>query len=112
MTYLSLRLKAEVFILFLLSAFVFGQTQASPSSSSRHSKASLPHPKSNLEAGSVVSGVYRNRSLGLSCKIPEGWVLRTEEMNQSDDETAPSNSGPRVLLAAFSRPPDARGEDG
>ncbi len=96
----------------------------------------------DIAAGTVVNGVYRNRALGLSCKIPAGWVLRTEEMNAREDEGVsepdknphfsqnqgemghPSEgsaqggtngsretAGGRVLLAAFSRPPDARGED-
>lgn len=82
----------------------------------------------------MSDGVYRNREFGFACKIPSGWVLRTEEMNARDDETSPSKesraalnrageggcphtaSTPpsgcgRVLLAAFSRPPEARGED-
>jgi hypothetical protein len=74
------------------------------------------------DAGSVVNGVYRNPSFGFTCKIPPAWVLRTDEMNAPDDEattthtaksatnTATSHAG-RVLLAAFSRPPEARGED-
>ena len=79
----------------------------------------------DISAGTVVSGVYRNRALGMSCKIPAGWVLRTEEMNareeEADSATESTKSSPqgrqrnteegRVLLAAFSRPPDARGED-
>jgi len=77
----------------------------------------------DISAGTVVNGVYRNRALGLTCKIPAGWVLRTEEMNareeESDSEAKSSpqvaqrdtEGGGRVLLAAFSRPPDARGED-
>ena len=57
----------------------------------------------------------------MTCKIPDGWVLRTEEMNLREDEKEekPSPQGAqrntedsgRVLLAAFSRPPDARGEE-
>jgi hypothetical protein len=57
--------------------------------------------------------------LGLSCKIPAGWVLRTDEMNSSDEDDAEkaksgqasANASPKVLLAAFSRPPEARAED-
>lgn len=59
-------------------------------------------------------GTYRNLSFGFNCKLPQGWVLRTEEMNEGDDEQPePSAAGKtgRVLLAAFSRPPAARGED-
>jgi hypothetical protein len=83
--------------------------------------------------------VYRNKTLGFTCKIPPGWVLRTEEMNVHEgDQDQPNlsgetgekaepqratrdnqnhagatvaNAGGRVLLAAFSRPPQARGEE-
>jgi hypothetical protein len=89
-----------------------------------------------LDPGSVKAGVYRNSSFGFSVKVPEGWVLRTEEMNvPAEDEavkegraaldrTAPSASlraglggcphkgtCAKVLLAAFSRPPEVRAED-
>jgi hypothetical protein len=81
--------------------------------------------------------MYRNGALGFTCKIPAGWVLRTEEMNTRGDdkpESAEKDSDAkpagrtaldrtseggcphtggcgRVLLAAFSRPPEARAED-
>ena len=75
---------------------------------------------SSLDAGSVRAGVYRNPALGFTCKIPAGWVLRTEEMNAHEDQEAISATDKpkanaekdgRVLLAAFSRPPQARAED-
>jgi len=58
----------------------------------------------------------------MSCKIPEGWVLRTDEMNAQsadagnaaaakDGAEPASSAGAKVLLAAFSRPPEARGEE-
>jgi hypothetical protein len=64
--------------------------------------------------------VYRNPAFGFTCKIPAGWVLRTEEMNTRDGGDAKADEdkkaigagkAERVLLAAFSRPPEARGED-
>lgn len=76
-----------------------------------------------LDAGAVTNGVYRNQTLALSCKIPQGWVLRTDEMNargeekeekkeeEKEKEPAASSAGAKVLLAAFSRPPEARAED-
>jgi len=83
-----------------------------------------------LDAGSVSNGIYKNQSFGFTCKIPAGWVLRTEEMNAREDEPAPQaatkddrvvldrtaeggcpHTCGRVLLAAFARPPQARGED-
>ena len=86
--------------------------------------------ESAIDSGSVLNGVYHNKSLALSCKIPPGWVLRTDEMNardeapkdsqekkEGDDQAtspaaeAASSVGAKVLLAAFSRPPEARAED-
>jgi hypothetical protein len=106
-----------------------------PASSQSQSQSSAP--AAALDAGSVINNVYRNRTLALSCKIPPGWILRTDELNAlevhkeekmgdkektddkktaEDPETgkpapAASSAGARVLLAAFSRPPEARAED-
>jgi hypothetical protein len=69
--------------------------------------------------------VYRNKTLALSCNIPSGWVLRTDELNAREEEkekgeeasataaSAPpaSSAGAKVLLATFSRPPEAKGEE-
>jgi len=91
------------------------------SSSSKHTKESSTTGATAVDNGAVSNGIYRNKALGLACKIPEGWVLRTEEMNSQDqakDEEKPTTQGAErnagdqhVLLAAFSRPPEARGED-
>jgi|SRR5579872_1177857 len=95
----------------------------SPSSSSSRSKKTpkAATPESGVDAGGIVGAFYRNKTFGLSCKIPPGWVLRTDEMNARDENTdqdpSPQRSqrttenGGRVLLAAFSRPPEAKGED-
>jgi hypothetical protein len=106
----------------------FSQTD-SPSSSSKHVRKPAASADSLLDMGSVTNGIYHNRALGFSCTIPPGWVLRTEEMNAGDQnepgDGAPADpqkssstsgkageTGPaRVLLAAFSRPPQAAGED-
>jgi hypothetical protein len=117
---------AFLFTVPLLPALLLAQG-AGPSSSSNSGKH-VKKPAANeslLEPGAVSNGVYRNKSLALACKIPEGWVLRTEEMNAHEEDdgsnakTSPQGAqgstedgpGGRVLLAAFSRPPDARGED-
>lgn len=90
---------------------------SSSSSTAKHTKKAAAPIESTLDSGSIANGIYRNKMLGISCKIPAGWVLRTEEMNSSSDkkdahDPAPaSTSGPKVLLAAFSRPPEARAED-
>ena len=100
--------------------------QGSGSSSSSKSAKAVKKPASSeasLEPGAVLNGVYRNKTLVLACKIPDGWVLRTEEMNARDADSDQSQNpspqgtqrntedGGRALLAAFSRPPDAKGEE-
>ena len=96
---------------------------SSPSATSPSTSKQVKKPAASagspLDPGKVSAGVYRNPTFGFACKIPAGWVLRTEEMNLRDGEDAKadaskkadsSNTG-RVLLAAFSRPPEARAED-
>jgi hypothetical protein len=94
------------------------RSSSSASSSTTHDRkaAAVARP----DAGSVSNGVYKNQSFAFSCKIPAGWVLRTEEMKARDTDdgksaadkaAAVSGKAGRVLLAAFSRPPDARAED-
>ena len=105
-------------------ALASAQQQPIPSSnalSAQHAQKGAPPAAASGDAGSVVRAVYRNPSFGFSCKIPPAWVLRTDEMNAQNDEatthaaksatnTDTAHAG-RVLLAAFSRPPEARGED-
>jgi hypothetical protein len=93
---------------------------AQSSSSSKHTKESSSRTTA-IDNGAVSNGLYRNKALGVACKIPASWVLRTEEMNSEDQTkdkektstqgTQTSTGEQRVLLAAFSRPPEARGED-
>src|SRR6201997_2347913 len=124
---MRLGLALVLFVCAFLPAVVLAQAsgQSSSSSSAKHVKKPAAG-EDLLEPGAVLSGVYRNKSLALACKIPDGWVLRTVEMNtREEDRDAPDAKNPpqgaqaniedspagRVLLAAFSRPPEARGED-
>jgi len=117
-------------------------TSSAPSTD--HVKKPAPSSDLGIDPGSVSNGIYRNKALGFTCKIPEGWVLRTEEMNAQEqaEQIASENNGTqpakpgsaapseasraaldrtagggcphscsKVLLAAFSRPPEARGEE-
>jgi len=92
---------------------------ASSSSPAHASRKAASVAKSGPDAGSVKGGAYRNASFGFSCTIPAGWVLRTEEMNEVPQDSGASSRTAEggcphtgcVLLAAFSRPPLARGED-
>ena len=100
----------------------------SSSNSAKPAKKSAAPIDPGSDAGTVTSGLYHNQSFALSCKIPSGWVLRTDEMNdrgendrggEEEEKNKPDSaqlpastaSSGRVLLAAFSRPPEARGED-
>ncbi len=117
------RLGPRAAIILALSVATLGQDSGSSASSSpKHSKHPPAEVKGAIDSGSVSNGIYRNASLGLACKIPAGWVLRTEELNEREKpsesaasatgtEAAASSEGAKVLLAAFSRPPDARAED-
>lgn len=117
-------------LLIGLTVFEVGMQAQAPAQSSSSSSSSAKRAKksasdANLDPGAVTDGVYRNKTLALSCKIPSGWVLRTDEMNQPDEKSveekageektsqanAASSAGAKVLLAAFSRPPEARAED-
>jgi hypothetical protein len=116
------------FLTFVLVAQSSSQSSSSSSSLSKPTAKAAPAASSPLDPGTVSNSVYRNPAFGFSCKIPAQWVLRTEEMNARDDvapakedRAAPDRPGEggcphaggcgRVLLAAFSRPPEARAED-
>ena len=104
-----------LFYAVLLAALAPPAIWTQDSSSSANPKHTKKPPESSLDPGSILNGVYRNKSLALSVRIPPGWVLRTEEMNTRDEQPAEATksvqSTARVLLAAFSRPPEARAED-
>jgi hypothetical protein len=113
---LALWAARRVVITLLASSLGLAQS-ASTSSSAKHGTHAVPTDKATIDPGTITNGIYRNNTLRLSCKIPAGWVLRTEEMNASDEPSSgpslvsSSGSHAEVLLAAFSRPPEARGED-
>lgn len=125
----SRRFLSCLFSVVLQAGAVLAQTQAqsTPSSSSKHVKKHAAPPDSSVDAGAIADSVYRNKSFALSCKIPPGWVLRTDELNAREKEieekaekndlppaqapTAAADTGAKVLLAAFSRPPGAKGEE-
>lgn len=124
-------MSSRAFVFFVIgialpAVVVLAQTPAqspSPSSpsSAKHAKKPPAPISSDIEAGAVANGVYRNKTLALTCKIPAGWVLRTDEMNAREEagDTTPaqpaaasaSSAAGKVLLAAFSRPPEAKAED-
>jgi hypothetical protein len=70
----------------------------------------LPAAKSSapahIDPGIFTNGTYRNSSLGFSYRLPFGWVDRTHEISNPADDAAQA----MTLLAAFERPPEARGD--
>jgi hypothetical protein len=58
-------------------------------------------PQSGPGTYDEATHLYRNRTYAFTCKVPAGWVLRTEQLKP--DNSADS----QVLLAAFDRPPEA-----
>lgn len=107
-------------LIFALALTAIAQDPSKSSSSSKHTKKLATPITNELETGSVTNGVYRNKTLGLTYRVPEGWVLRTDELNAHQEGQPPSDpaspapassAGAKVLLAAFSRPPEAKGED-
>ena len=107
--------------LTLVASSILTSAFAQDSSSATSRSHGSPKPRSSesaLDSGSVSAGVYRNSTFGFTCKIPAGWVLRTDDMNArednaktDEDRTADSDRAGRVLLSAYSRPPEARAED-
>ena len=79
----------------LLILLVSGQAASNQTSA----KAANP----NI-AGAIADGVYANSAFGFKCKVPFGWVDRTQDIQGDADETKS-----RVLLGVFERPPDAAG---
>jgi hypothetical protein len=110
-----------VLALALLRAPLSSQDSSSSQSSSRSHSSRPQQQDAGPDAGSISNGVYRNLEFGFTCKIPAGWVLRTDEMNNQElnDEKEDAGKGAakgaakggRVLLATFSRPPEARAGD-
>jgi hypothetical protein len=132
----ALRLSVYLLVPGLFAVPTWSQVSSSTSAAGSPRKAAAQD--SSLDPGSITNGVYRNKTLGFTYKIPPGWVLRTDEMNaegraaldRADEgvrpstnpaSTNPADEGVRgstsdashgqVLLAAFSRPPEAKGED-
>jgi hypothetical protein len=116
------RILCGLFSIFLAIALpqpvLLAQAAAQSTPSSASPSKPTKHPaESSLDSGSITKGIYRNPAFGFTCKIPDAWVLRTAEMNRQENEDEKADAGKkattagRVLLAAFSRPPEAKAAD-
>jgi len=132
MSFCSARPAVLFFLTIAFASAGLNGQEHPPSSSS--AKPAKPVADQTLDPGSISNRLYRNKTLEFTCTVPEGWVLRTDDMNAAHDEhdhSAPANDktesasqnaaqgmahpasskGAGVLLAAFSRPPEAHGEE-
>jgi hypothetical protein len=91
-------------LLALLAGVLWAQGKPSASSSSS-ARPSAQGKSPQAETGEIRDGVYRNSTFGVTCKIPFGWVDRTQDMREDSAEEAKS----LLLLAVFERPPEAAG---
>ena len=88
-------------------AFLFAVLLTCSLQGQQTSKATETRPP---DPGAITNGVYRNSFFGFSCKLPFGWVDRTQDMGKSATEGLPDPKKSMVLLAEFERPPEAIGE--
>lgn len=102
----TLRALAWLMASFLCLGQVAAACQApgSGESSSRTHKVASHTSAPSPELGSLSGGLYRNAFFSIRYKAPYGWVDRTAEMRE---EGTPGKS--LLLLATFSRPPQAAG---
>ena len=74
-------------------------------------KSASPQPATSVrDAGAVTNGLYRNSTLGFTCKIPFGWVDRTNEMTEGSNGNLSDSKQSILLLAVFEHPPEAIGD--
>ena len=62
------------------------------------------------DAGAITNGAYRNTTFGFTCKIPFGWVDRTDEMSEDSNADSKAAKQSILLLAVFEHPPEATGD--
>jgi hypothetical protein len=100
-------------IIILLASALAGRWQLAvaqeSTSKAKPSRQGTQKTTTNLAApdpGTLRDGTYRNATFGFSYKVPISWVDRTVDMRQDSSQVSQS----QVLLAAFSRPPEAAGE--
>jgi hypothetical protein len=97
---------ARVVFHFLAAVLLTCALQAQQTAKAVPSRRAVSDP----DTGAVPNNVYRNTGFEFTCKIPFGWVDRTNEMseNSNPDSKAPKQS--ILLLAVFEHPPEATGD--
>ena len=103
------RFRRDIRTGILLSALVGSVSAQDASSQPQARTKQASHAAASIDQGSTANGTYRNSPLGLTCKIPFGWVDRTTEMREGDSSPQSDPAKSLVLLAVFERPPEATG---
>jgi hypothetical protein len=89
--------------IFVTSTLLLAQN---PSSAKPASRAGPHRSVPESISGALHGDSYRNVFFGFSYQVPFGWVDRTEDMGEGDNQPARA----QVLLAVFERPPAAVGK--
>lgn len=88
--------------LLVLACGAMGQNPKQSSAA----KSPAPSPlQEAAAAGDFENNTYRNAWFGFSCRVPYGWVDRTDEMREASKDPSKAT----VLLGVFERPPLATG---
>ena len=97
-------LLSSSFLILVAPGTLLAQAQSSSPSPKHANKPAAAD--SGIDSGFVTNGVYRNKALGLACKIPAGWVLRTEEMNAGEDGAAEKDADAKSENSAKAGSPE------
>ena len=92
------RVEFSLLVLALLTCTLQSQQKAK-------SAPSQPVPITP-DPGTVANGIYRNATFGFTYKLSFGWVDRSREMTDDENDLKKSI----LLLAVFERPPEATGD--
>jgi hypothetical protein len=93
-------------LILLTPSLTIAQEAPAASSSSKARQKSEQHVRPSRPGPETGEGVYHNANFGFTYKPPYGWVDRTRQMQ--DENNDPSKS--QLLLAIFERPPEATGD--
>jgi hypothetical protein len=96
----------SLLLIWLTPSLTTAQQAPATSSSSKAKQKSEQHARPSRTGPEIEEGVYHNANFGFAYKSPYGWVDRTRQMQ--DDNNDPSKS--QLLLAVFERPPEATGD--
>lgn len=96
------------FLALLWAPWLVASAQQAPAaSSSKDKQKTEQHLKASRSApASSDASAYRNPEFAFTCKIPYGWVDRTQQMQDESADSAKS----KLLLAVFERPPEVTGD--